>query len=73
MSWHSVNLRLFGTIFPPSVKHPSTRLGIGDDCALLAIPQGYELAMTTDTMVEQVHFFRELILSRSDINCWRSI
>ncbi|MEQ1531373.1 MAG: thiamine-phosphate kinase [Methylococcales bacterium] len=31
--------------------------GIGDDCALLKIPQGYELAITTDTMVENVHFF----------------
>lgn len=37
--------------------HPSTRLGIGDDCALLAVPDGYELALTTDTMVENVHFF----------------
>lgn len=39
------------------VANPSTRLGIGDDCALLAIPDGYELAVTTDTMVENVHFF----------------
>lgn len=34
----------------------STSLGIGDDCALLNIPHGYELAITTDTMVEGVHF-----------------
>lgn len=34
-----------------------TRLGVGDDCALLSIPAGYELALTTDTMVEKVHFF----------------
>ena len=33
------------------------RLGIGDDCALMSIPAGYELAITTDTMVEGVHFF----------------
>ena len=39
------------------VKNPSTRLGIGDDCALLSVPDGYELAVTTDTMVENVHFF----------------
>jgi thiamine-monophosphate kinase len=39
------------------VKNPSTLLGIGDDCALLSIPDGYELAVTTDTMVENVHFF----------------
>jgi thiamine-monophosphate kinase len=42
-----------------SIKNPSTRLGIGDDCALLSIPDGYELAITTDTMVENVHFFKD--------------
>lgn len=40
-----------------TVRNPSTRLGIGDDCALLTVPEGYELAVTTDTMVENVHFF----------------
>ncbi len=40
-----------------TVKNASTRLGIGDDCALLSLPEGYELAVTTDTMVENVHFF----------------
>jgi len=39
------------------VKNPSTHLGIGDDCALLSIPEGFELAVTADTMVENVHFF----------------
>lgn len=39
------------------IKNPSTRLGIGDDCALLSIPDGYELAVTADTMVANVHFF----------------
>lgn len=38
-------------------KRPSTRLGIGDDCALLAPPAGQQLAVTTDSMVENVHFF----------------
>ncbi len=33
---------------------------IGDDCALLSIPQSYELAITTDTMVESVHFFPDV-------------
>ena len=40
-------------------KHPFNQLGIGDDCALLAVPQGYQLAVTTDTMVENVHFFAD--------------
>jgi thiamine-monophosphate kinase len=39
------------------IGNPNTRLGIGDDCALLSIPEGYELAITADTMVENVHFF----------------
>ncbi|MBL6986724.1 MAG: thiamine-phosphate kinase [Methylobacter sp.] len=39
------------------IANPTTRLGIGDDCALLSIPEGFELAVTTDTMVENVHFF----------------
>ncbi|WP_431067299.1 thiamine-phosphate kinase [Methylotuvimicrobium sp.] len=33
-----------------------TELGIGDDCALLNVPAGYRLAVTADTMVENVHF-----------------
>lgn len=40
------------------LKNPLNRLGIGDDCALLEIPTGYQLAVTTDTMVENVHFFK---------------
>jgi thiamine-monophosphate kinase len=40
-----------------TIKNSSTRLSIGDDCALLSLPDGYELAVTTDTMVENVHFF----------------
>jgi len=39
------------------VRNPLTELGIGDDCALLSVPEGYQLAVTTDTMVENVHFF----------------
>jgi len=35
-----------------------TRLGIGDDCALVQIPQGHELAITVDTMVEDIHFLK---------------
>ena len=40
-----------------AVKNSSTHLSIGDDCALLSLPEGYDLAVTTDTMVENVHFF----------------
>lgn len=38
----------------------ATRLGIGDDCALLAVPEGHELAVTSDTLVEGVHFFPDV-------------
>ncbi|NWE86385.1 thiamine-phosphate kinase, partial [Pseudomonas edaphica] len=31
-------------------------LGIGDDCALLALPAGEQLAISTDTLVAGVHF-----------------
>lgn len=35
-------------------------LGIGDDCALLRVPDGYELAATTDTLVAGTHFFEDV-------------
>lgn len=31
-------------------------LGIGDDAAVLTVPDGYQVVITTDTMVEGVHF-----------------
>ncbi len=31
-------------------------LGVGDDCALLRVPPGKELAVSVDTMVEGVHY-----------------
>jgi thiamine-monophosphate kinase len=43
-----------------ALQHPDNRLGIGDDCALLTVPVGYQLAVTTDTMVEDVHFFADV-------------
>ncbi len=32
-------------------------LGIGDDCALIKVAAGCELAISTDTLVEGIHFF----------------
>lgn len=40
----------------PHAQNKNLILGIGDDCALLDIPAGYELAVTTDTLVAGVHF-----------------
>ena len=35
-------------------------LGIGDDCAILDIPDGYQLVVTTDSLVSGVHFFDDV-------------
>ena len=49
---------LIDTFFKQATHYNvQTRLGVGDDCALLSVPNGHELAITTDTMVENVHFF----------------
>lgn len=39
-------------------QREDVRLGIGDDAALLAVPEGQELAVAIDTLVEGVHFPR---------------
>ncbi|MFT5722387.1 MAG: thiamine-monophosphate kinase [Motiliproteus sp.] len=35
-------------------------LGIGDDCALLTVPAGQQLAVSIDTLVEGVHFLPDM-------------
>ena len=40
-----------------SDSRSDTRLGIGDDCALLSLEDDNDLALTIDTLVEGVHFF----------------
>lgn len=35
---------------------PDVLLGVGDDCALLQVPEGKTLAVSIDTLVEGVHF-----------------
>ncbi|HET6656068.1 MAG TPA: thiamine-phosphate kinase [Gammaproteobacteria bacterium] len=39
-----------------TVRRDDVELGIGDDAALVRVPDGHELAVTTDTMVESIHF-----------------
>ncbi|WP_439327575.1 thiamine-phosphate kinase [Lonepinella sp. BR2357] len=40
-----------------TVQRADVQLHIGDDCALTTIPMGKSLAITTDTMVENSHFY----------------
>ena len=35
-------------------------MGIGDDCAILEVAEGYQLAVTTDSLVSGVHFFENV-------------
>ena len=41
-------------------KDSGVALGIGDDCAILDIPDGYQLAVSTDSLVCGVHFFADV-------------
>ena len=41
---------------PSRPTRADVHLGIGDDCALLSVPAGQQLAVSIDTLVENVHF-----------------
>jgi thiamine-monophosphate kinase len=50
-------IELFTRGFPP--PPPGVRLGIGDDCAVLRSSPGQDLVVTTDSLVQDVHFTRQ--------------
>lgn len=54
----------------PIARGVGVSLGIGDDCALIAIPRGSELAVTTDTLTVGRHFPRTV--RASDIG-WKAL
>lgn len=41
-------------------KGPYTRLGPGDDCAVITPPAGEQLCVSTDTFIEGIHFPQEV-------------
>jgi len=54
-----VSLNEFSLIqkyFSSSGESKGVTLGVGDDCAILDIPEGKQLVATVDTLVEGVHF-----------------
>lgn len=49
-------IRHYFAAAPCAQAAPGVVLGIGDDCALLELPVGEQLAISTDTLVAGVHF-----------------
>ena len=43
----------FSSGFP---RNTNTRLGVGDDCSVITLPHGFQLAQSIDTQVADVHF-----------------
>lgn len=39
-----------------AIKRDDVRVGIGDDAAVLSVPSGHELVVSTDTLIAGVHF-----------------
>ncbi len=50
--------RFFKTRF--ALKRDDLPLGIGDDCALMTLAPGHQLAISSDVMVEGTHFFPDV-------------
>lgn len=53
-----------------TIKRKDVTLGIGDDCALLNIPEGQQLAVTVDTLVQDIHF---LSSATAEDLAWKAI
>jgi len=53
--------------FKASRSRKDVAVGVGDDCAVLDVPVGKQLAITTDTLISGVHFFEHN--TAEDIAC----
>ncbi|MFM2482270.1 thiamine-phosphate kinase [Celerinatantimonas sp. YJH-8] len=51
---------LIERFFCSSAKRSDVVLGIGDDAALINPPEHHQLVVTTDTLVEGIHFFADI-------------
>lgn len=51
-------------------RHRNVALGIGDDCALIKVPRGQQLALSMDVLVEGVHFPRA---APAELLAWRAL
>jgi thiamine-monophosphate kinase len=58
---------LINTYFLSPSSRKEVLLGIGDDCAIVSVPEDRQLAITTDTLVGGVHFPSDT--SPEDIAC----
>ena len=50
---------LIQSYFNWEVTDPSVELGVGDDAALFNLHPGHQLVISTDTLVEGIHFFKD--------------
>ena len=48
--------RLIARHFRPLATHPGA-FGLADDAAVLSVPEGFDLVVTTDGVIAGVHFF----------------
>ena len=52
----SGEFNLIKKYFHPPAHSKDVVLGVGDDCAVVSMPERRQLAVTTDTLVAGVHF-----------------
>lgn len=59
--------------FNQAFSREDVLVGVGDDCAVLEVPVGKQLVMTTDTMISGVHFLSIILQKTLPIKRLQSI